>query len=511
MSYLDAVRAALASLEERSLRRSLRRTLPPGAIDLASNDYLGLARHPDVVAAFARASRVGSGGSRLLSGAHAEHAALEDELAAWTGREAALLFSSGYLAALGAIVTLAPVARHAYSHADNHACAIDALRLAKLPRTLYRGDALPPRATRETPALVVTESTFGMSGARADLHALVADLGEGDVAIVDEAHALGIVGPGGAGACAALADPRIVVVGTLSKALGGAGGFVAGPAEVIAFLATAARTFVFETAAPPALAAALRVSLALVRGDEGERRRTRLRANVATLRAALASHGIGVPQGDGPIVPLHVGDAAEALALGAALESAWVLRARDSAADRPAGARADPRDRTRRSHARGPARLRRRRRERAPRIRVSIALRHRNRYGRRQDARDGGAGARRARRGRTAHDRQARADGSGAGRAGRRRRSRQPGRMRVARMSPLSARRRSVVGRARRAAAAAAARGLWQTNSPRLPSPRSSKVRAERPFRSTPRKRSATPRRRRVAPRSSSSACASDA
>ena len=321
MNYLDAVRTELAALGARNLRRVPRRALPSGAIDFASNDYLDVSRHPRVLAALRGAERAGSGGSRLLSGAHPEHAALERELADWTGREATLLFSSGYLAVLGAIVTLARFARHAYSNAENHACAIDALRLTKLPRSLFAHGALPPARARVAPALVVTESVFGMSGVRAEIGDLLAALGEHDVLIVDEAHALGVVGPGGAGACAGYADPRAIVISTLSKALGGAGGFVAGPAEVVALLATAARTFVFETAMPPALASAMRAAVEVVRGEEGEALRARLRENVATLHERLAALGVDVAPGTLPVVPVHAGDAAAALALGAALEA----------------------------------------------------------------------------------------------------------------------------------------------------------------------------------------------
>jgi 8-amino-7-oxononanoate synthase len=321
VSYLDGVRAALAGLEKRSLRRGLRRSLPAGALDFSSNDYLGIAHHPRVRAAFAGAPRVGSGGSRLLSGAHAEYADLERELALFTGRERALLFSSGYLAMLGAVVTLAPFARHAYSNVENHACAIDALRLTKLSRTLFEHGALPPAGERVSPGLIVTESSFGMSGTQTDIGRLAEMLGSGDIAIVDEAHALGIAGAQGAGSCAEHADERLIVIGTLSKAFGGAGGFVAGPADAIALLATAARTFVFETAPPPALAAAMLVAVEIVRGPEGDLRRARLRENVAILLDSLAAREITVTHRGGAVVPIPIGDAAEALALGAALEA----------------------------------------------------------------------------------------------------------------------------------------------------------------------------------------------
>ena len=327
MSALERVRAKLGELEQHSLRRTLRRSLPGGALDFASNDYLGLSYDPRVLAALPEATRAGSGGSRLLSGAHDAHVDLEGSLAAWTRRESALLFSSGYLAVLGAIVTLAPFVRHAYSDKENHACAIDALRLTKLDRTLFARGTLPAGALRIAPAMVVTESLFGMSGTRVDVAALVASLGTEDVLVVDEAHALGVAGPRGAGLCADIADPRLVVVGTLSKALGGAGGFVAGPSDVIALLATSARTFVFDTAPPPVLARAMRVAVEIVASDEGERRRTTLRENVATLHAALAANDIdvGCAASLDPIVPLLVGSVPETIALSTALEERGIF------------------------------------------------------------------------------------------------------------------------------------------------------------------------------------------
>ncbi|GAC1546190.1 MAG: 8-amino-7-oxononanoate synthase [Vulcanimicrobiaceae bacterium] len=271
-----------------------------------------------------RATRVGSGGSRLLSGASSEHVTLERDLAAWTGRDRALLFSSGYLAALGAIVTLAPFVERVRSDAQLHACGIDAIRLTKLPRDIYahEADAAPQGGV---PTMVVTESLFGMSGKRADVGALLAGLGPNDILVVDEAHALGVAGPHGAGLCAPLADPRIVVVGTLSKALGGLGGFVAGPDAAIAYLATAARTFIFDTSLPPALAAAMRVAVARACGDFGDRARERLRANVAELVTALRARDPAIAEAAGPIVPLVIGAAGEAFAIGRALEARGIF------------------------------------------------------------------------------------------------------------------------------------------------------------------------------------------
>lgn len=337
MSYLARVETTLADLARRSLRRVVREALPEGALDFTSNDYLGLANDAAVVAALHGGTRLGSGGSRLLSGAHREHVALERELAAWTQRERALLFSSGYLAALGAIVTLAPFVERIRSDAQLHACGIDAIRLTRVPRTIYAHDGyIAPRDG--VPTMVVTESLFGMSGTRVDIAALLARLGPSDILVVDEAHALGVAGYRGAGLCEPHTDPRIVVIGTLSKALGGLGGFVAGPALAIDYLATAARAFMFDTSLPPAIASALNVSLGLARGEAGERARTRLNANVAVLVAALHARGIVVAATAGPIVPIVIGDAERAYALGAALEKRGIYAPAVRPPTVPAGA-----------------------------------------------------------------------------------------------------------------------------------------------------------------------------
>ncbi len=324
MSYLARVRAALDDLERRSLRREVRASAPYSR-DFSSNDYLGMSQHPDVLTAFRTATRVGSGGSRLLAGAYPEHAALERDLATWLGRERAILFSSGYLAALGAIVSLAGLADAVYSDAENHACIIDAIRLTKRERHVVAHGSIPRAPDRKANALIVTESLFGMSAALADMGALVAGLGDGDVLVVDEAHALGVLGAGGSGRCAPYGDPRVVVIGTLSKALGGVGGFVAGPAAVIELLATSARTFMFDTAAPPALVRAMCVAVDRVRGADGDRRRTRLRENTGRLRAGLAAAaGDSLESWDVPIVPIVIGDTDEALAFARDLEVAGI-------------------------------------------------------------------------------------------------------------------------------------------------------------------------------------------
>ncbi len=302
------------------------------AVDFSSNDYLGLAQHPAVVDALRSARRVGSGGSRLLGGSHAAHRALELELAAYVGREKALLFTSGYHAALGAIGSLACAVDGVYSDALNHACLIDGIRATRLERHVYphasfAGAARAADAVRG--ALVVSESLFGMDGDAVDLRAMLELLGPNDVLLVDEAHALGVAGEHGGGLAYGIDDPRVVVLGTLSKAFGALGGFVAGPGVVIDYLQTAARTFIFDSALPPAVAEAARAGVALAFGyDE---RRQHLGFLSERLRSGLRVRGYAVPEGTGPIVPVLVGDAGATLALAARLRARGI----DAPAVRP--------------------------------------------------------------------------------------------------------------------------------------------------------------------------------
>jgi 8-amino-7-oxononanoate synthase len=315
MTYLHRVEERLAQIRAENRYREVPAQPLAGVLDFSSNDYLGLAAEPQVVEALKHANRVGSGGARLLGGRHREHWLLEAELARWLGRERALLFSSGYHAALGAIPVLATVTETIASDACNHASLIDGIRLARAPRTIY-AHGLPPRE-RDASALVVSESIFSMEGDAVDPATLFAALRPDDVLLVDEAHALGVAGPQGAGLARALDDPRIVVLGTLSKALGAHGGFVAGPAGVIELLANRARTFNFDNAQPPAIVLAARIALMLAqRGDD---RRARLHANVARLRERLRAIGLPAAQGDSPILPVVLGSEAHALRVAEAL------------------------------------------------------------------------------------------------------------------------------------------------------------------------------------------------
>jgi 8-amino-7-oxononanoate synthase len=319
LSYLERAATLLEAIRDAGRYRSVRTHGLTGVLDFSSNDYLALSTHPQMVEAFRRATRVGSGGARLLGGAHREHSLLEEELASWLGRERALLFSSGYHAALGAVSVLARTVDAIYSDALNHASLIDGIRSTAVPRSVYPHAKLPPRAERRSPALIVTESIFSMDGDAVDLHAVLADLGSDDVLLIDEAHALGVAGPQGAGLARALDDPRVVVLGTLSKSFGAHGGFIAGPAMLIELLTNAARSFIFDTALPPAVALAARVALVLIR--EGEERRVHLRETVQHLRAGLRSLGLPAIDDPSPIVPVVLGSEQRAVAVARALEA----------------------------------------------------------------------------------------------------------------------------------------------------------------------------------------------
>jgi 8-amino-7-oxononanoate synthase len=342
---LDAVLGAqLADLEARDLRRGLRALGSASDAEvvvggrsvllLSSNNYLGLATHPALRAAAAAAIArwgCGAGASRLICGHLDLHAAVEAKLAAFHGTEAALLFPSGYQANLGAIGALVGRGDHVFSDALNHASIIDGCRLSRATVHIYpHGDmdtlarmlaAAPPSGRR----LVVTDSVFSMDGDRAPLRELVAVADQyHSWLMLDEAHATGVLGPRGAGLAEAcgLAGRVAVHVGTLSKALGGAGGYVAGSRALIDVLVNRARSFVYTTGLPPAAAAAAGAALDVIAAEPA--RRAALLRNAAALRDGLSRLGFTVG-GDTHIVPVLVGDNRRALALAAALFERGVL------------------------------------------------------------------------------------------------------------------------------------------------------------------------------------------
>jgi 8-amino-7-oxononanoate synthase len=319
---LARLRAAAAVREAAGLRRSLR-PRPAGGdglLDLASNDYLGLARDPRVVAAAAEAAHTwgaGATASRLVTGTTALHAELERALASFVGAPAGLAFSSGYLANLGAIAALGGPDTLVVSDTGNHASIVDACRLARsrVVVTPHRDVAAVDAAlsTRdETHALVVTDAVFSVDGDLAPVAALHAVARRHRALLmVDEAHAFGVVGPGGRGAVhdAGLAGaPDVVLTVTLSKSLGAQGGAVLAHPDVIAHLVDTARAFIFDTGLAPAAAGAALAALRLVGADPSLP--ARARANAAAIAGTVAgpSAAAGRPGPAAAVVPVVLGD-----------------------------------------------------------------------------------------------------------------------------------------------------------------------------------------------------------
>lgn len=318
MSYLRRVDDALALIRERGRYREIEPEEPRYVADFSTNDYLALSGDSRMVEAMRHVKRVGSGGARLLGGRHREHWLLESDIARWLGRERALLFSSGYMAALGVIPVLAEYVDTIYSDKLNHASLIDGIRATKNDRQIYPHTSLPARSERRGRSLIVSETVFGMDGNTVDVNAMLADLGDDDILLLDEAHALGVIGPEGAGLAHGIADERVVILGTLGKAIGASGGFIAGPAHLIDLLVNTARTFIFDTAPPPAIAFAARVGIMLSRTADDKR--MRLYSKTARLRAGLTAHGFPVrlsgPHAEqAPIVPVIAGEEQQAMDL----------------------------------------------------------------------------------------------------------------------------------------------------------------------------------------------------
>lgn len=323
----DELSARLRDIEARGLYRQ-RRVLArlDGAevehrgrrlLNFCSNDYLGLAHHPIVVEAFQRAAvryGVGSGASHLVCGHGPVPHALEEELAEFTGRERALLFSTGYMANLGVIAALAERGDWVFEDRLNHASLLDgaALSGARLKRYAHadaEGLAMALATCRAPGRMIVTDGVFSMDGDLAPLPQLAA------VArttrswlMVDDAHGFGVLGAGGLGVLEHFGltqDDVPVLVGTLGKALGTFGAFVAGSRDLIDYLIQRARTYAYTTALPPAVAEATRASLRLVREESG--RREHLCKLVQRFRAGAARLGLRLLDSTTPIQPLVVG------------------------------------------------------------------------------------------------------------------------------------------------------------------------------------------------------------
>jgi 8-amino-7-oxononanoate synthase len=291
---------------------------------LCSNNYLGLADHPRVRQAASDAAErfgAGAGASRLISGNMSLHDRLEKRLAAFSGYEAALLFGSGYLANLGTVAALAGRGQVVFSDELNHASLIDGCRISRAEPFVYRHRDLDHlawglRKADARAALIVTDAIFSMDGDVAPI-AEIFELARrhGCRLLVDEAHAIGSLGPGGRGAVAeaGLSGEVDVVVGTLGKTLGSYGAYVCASAEVVELLVNVARPFIFSTALPPPAVGAAIAALAMLDGQPGMVEH--LRRNSATLRDALIEQGLDAGPSRTQIVPVVVGDADRAVAL----------------------------------------------------------------------------------------------------------------------------------------------------------------------------------------------------
>jgi 8-amino-7-oxononanoate synthase len=293
-------------------------------VNFCSNDYLGLAAEPALsqrLAAAAADVGTGSAASQLVTGHNAEHAALEAELADWVGRERALVFATGYAANVGVISALIGKGDHVISDALNHASLIDGARLSGAAKHVYAHADIADAARRlaecgDGNRLLVSDSVFSMDGDTAPL-ADLASLGQeqGAWLAVDDAHGLGVFGPQGAGrvAEAGLGSAEVpVLLATLGKSVGAAGAFVAGDADVIETILQTARSLIFSTAPPPAVAAAAREGVAQARA--GDDRRRHLMRLIERFRRGARELGLPIAGSDSPIQPLVLGAESAALA-----------------------------------------------------------------------------------------------------------------------------------------------------------------------------------------------------
>jgi len=300
-----------------------------------SNDYLGLANHPRVVEAMrsaARASGVGAGASHLVSGHGRAHAALERDIAEFTGQPAALVFSTGYMANQGAVGALVGRGDRVFEDRLNHASLIDAARVsgARLHRYRHCDVAALRRLLGRADGgerLVATDGVFSMDGDIAPLAGLKAAAAAASAwLLVDDAHGLGVLGARGRGSFehqGVACDGPCVLMGTLGKAFGTFGAFVAGPVDLVDTLVQQARTYIYTTAMPPALAEASRAALAVAAQEDW--RRTHLRELVERFRTGIAGLDATLAASPTPIQPLLVGSPERALAASAALRARGLL------------------------------------------------------------------------------------------------------------------------------------------------------------------------------------------
>jgi len=360
MSRPDLLQRLAASTAERERAQLLRRLrtvehadgpwLEIGGrrlLSFCSNDYLGLARHPQLIDALIRAAQeegVGSASAHLICGHRAEHAELEEALAAWTGRERALLFSTGYMANLGVLQALLGRGDVCVQDKLNHACLLDGAKLSGAELKRYpHADVTAARRQLDTRpdavALLATDGVFSMDGDVAPLRELAALCADAQATLmVDDAHGLGVLGPHGSGTvnAAGLGQHHVpVLMATLGKALGCAGAFVAGPAALIEGLLQFARPYIYSTAMPPALAAAALEAVQLAQTETW--RRAKLAALITRFRRGAGELGLPLLTSSSAIQPLLLGSAAATLAAAQALEQRGLLVTAIRAPTVPAG------------------------------------------------------------------------------------------------------------------------------------------------------------------------------
>ncbi|MBS4729586.1 8-amino-7-oxononanoate synthase [Mycobacterium sp. SM1] len=327
LAWLDA---HARQRRQAGLRRQLRpRPAVAAEVDLASNDYLGLSRHPDVIeggVAALRAWGAGATGSRLVSGDTELHQQFESALADFVGAAAGLLFSSGYTANLGAVAGLSGPGSLVVSDAHAHASVVDACRLSRARVVVTpHGDVDAVEAAlaarEEERAVVVTDSVFSADGSLAPVRGLHdACRRHGALLIVDEAHGLGVRGAGGRGLLHELGlagAPDVVMTATLSKALGSQGGVVLGPAAVRDHLIDTARAFIFDTALAPAAVGAAQAALRVLAAEPW-------RPEAVLRHAAALAEICAVPRPQSAVVPVILGDPQRALGAAAACLDAGV-------------------------------------------------------------------------------------------------------------------------------------------------------------------------------------------
>ncbi len=334
--FTSTLERTFARLRDRGLwRRRERRQSPQGPsiqvdgqtlLSFASNDYLGLASDPRLVEVLCQGARrygVGAGASHLLGGHSEAHHELEEALAAFVGTPRALIFSTGYMANLALVTTLCPRHGRVFEDRRNHASLIDAARLAQADRHRYRDVASLERALAAAApgGLVISDGVFSMDGDTADVPGLLALAhAHGAGLVLDDAHAFGVVGPQGRGTPAAAGlghNPALVHMGTLGKAFGVFGAFVAASRDVIEALIQTARPYIYTTALPPALAACASMSLAIAIAEDY--RRVELNERIHQFRAGATQLGLRILPSSTPIQPVILGDAARALAVSARL------------------------------------------------------------------------------------------------------------------------------------------------------------------------------------------------